>query len=136
CHHPFAFEPREGDLITDVGFKNAIEAVSGQGQLRWGVENLYYEVCRRKRLRSMPFGCAGMLLLLSAALVPLAIAARKLGPFPWFAAAFLWLFGAVAVGVRLRASFVRLDREKFRLMWDRWCAVHETPPGVIVRREF
>jgi hypothetical protein len=47
CGKRFAFEPKTGDRFTDAGFKSAIDAVSAQGQIRWGVEHLYYEVCRR-----------------------------------------------------------------------------------------
>ena len=49
CKKAFAFEPTNGDPVTDMLFKNAIDAVSGNGRLRWGVEHLYYEICRRKR---------------------------------------------------------------------------------------
>ena len=48
CGKKFAFEPKRGDRFTDVGFKAAIDAVSAKGQVRWGVEHLYYEICRRK----------------------------------------------------------------------------------------
>ena len=54
CGKPFAFEPTEGDPVTDMLFKNAIDRVSGGGRLRWGVEHLYYEVCRRRRKRFAP----------------------------------------------------------------------------------
>jgi hypothetical protein len=47
CGKKFAFEPKTGDRFTDAGFKSAIDAVSLQGQIRWGVEHLYYELCRR-----------------------------------------------------------------------------------------
>ncbi len=51
CHKHFAFEPKEGDPLTDMAFKSAIDAVSSGGQVRWGVEHLYYELCRRLRRR-------------------------------------------------------------------------------------
>lgn len=49
CRGKFAFEPRTGDRVTDMAFQRAIERVSSGGQVRWGVEHLYYEICRRKR---------------------------------------------------------------------------------------
>lgn len=49
CRGEFAFEPRTGSLLSDTAFHRAIEHVSSGGQVRWGVENLYYEICRRKR---------------------------------------------------------------------------------------
>jgi hypothetical protein len=47
CGKRFAFEPKTGDRFTDAGFKSAIDAVSVNGEIRWGVEHLYYELCRR-----------------------------------------------------------------------------------------
>lgn len=55
CFKPFAFEPKGGDPFTDAAFKAAIDAVSANGQVRWGVEHLYYELCRRL-WRRMWFG--------------------------------------------------------------------------------
>ena len=48
CGKPFALEPTKGDLLTDVAFQSAINAESATGQVRWGVEHLYYELCRRR----------------------------------------------------------------------------------------
>jgi hypothetical protein len=53
CHKRFAFEPKKGDPLTDGAFKAAIDAVSANGKVKWGVEHLYWEV-RRRRTRS-PF---------------------------------------------------------------------------------
>jgi hypothetical protein len=52
CGKRFAFEPKNGDRVTDAGFKSAIDSVSANGQIRWGVEHLYYELCRRLRKRA------------------------------------------------------------------------------------
>ena len=49
CRGEFAFELRAGDLLTDMGFQRAVEHVSSGGQVRWGVEHLYYEICRRRK---------------------------------------------------------------------------------------
>src|SRR5262249_48808333 len=54
CKQKFAFEPRQGDPVTDMLFRKAINAVSSDGSVRWGVEHLYYEVCRRKRGNRAP----------------------------------------------------------------------------------
>ena len=54
CSRKFVFEPKRGDPVTDVMFKNAIEAVSAGGRIRWGVEHLYYEICRRIRRNNKP----------------------------------------------------------------------------------
>src|SRR5262245_46135577 len=50
CGGTFAFEPKDGDPFTDPAFKRSIDVVSSEGRVRWGVEHLYYELCRRKRL--------------------------------------------------------------------------------------
>ena len=49
CKKAFAIEPKNGDKVTDMMFLNAVKAVSAEGRIRWGVEHLYYEVCRRMR---------------------------------------------------------------------------------------
>ena len=51
CHAQFVFEPRKGDPITDLGFQNAVTAVSEDGRLAWLERQLYYEVARRVRRR-------------------------------------------------------------------------------------
>ena len=53
CKGAFAFEPREGDWMSDYAFHRAIDQVSAEGQVRWGVEHLYYEVMRRRRWRAL-----------------------------------------------------------------------------------
>jgi hypothetical protein len=53
CRHPFAFEPREGDPITDGAFSSAITAVSDDGRLAWLDRQLYYEVARRVRRKRL-----------------------------------------------------------------------------------
>src|SRR4249920_2540958 len=72
CRHKFVFEPKNGDPVTDMLFQNAIKGVSAEGRLRWGVEHLYYEICRRKRGKVVPFGCAVVLLFLAVFLLTLA----------------------------------------------------------------
>lgn len=54
CGARFVFEPRKGDPITDLAFKNALEAVSDGGRLAWLERQLYYEIARRVR-RRRPF---------------------------------------------------------------------------------
>ncbi len=53
CKGEFAFEPRTGDRLTDMMFLHAIEHVSSKGHVRWGVEHLYYEICRRLRWKGL-----------------------------------------------------------------------------------
>lgn len=130
CGHKFAFEPTEGDLVTDAAFQAAIERVSMKGQLRWGVEHLYYEICKRQRRgRSyVAFAIIGGALLLGAgvaaakeaqaAMVLLSLAAFCSGMFAWA------LFSRKKVAVSL---------DKFNDMWSRWVKAHGKPDGVIER---
>src|SRR5262245_23343001 len=112
CRGKFAFEPREGDPVTDQLIKKAIEAVSALGTVRWGVENLYYEVCRRKRSKVPPvwFGC--VLLLLGCILIGVAIARPQAGPL-WIAAAFLGICGVGTIIKRPSAAYVVLTPNEF-----------------------
>ena len=58
CHGEFAFEA--GEPFTDRAFQSAIDAVSADGRIKWGVEHLHYELCRRLRRKAgkTPLGCA------------------------------------------------------------------------------
>ena len=134
CGGTFAFEPRQGDLISDLGFKYAIEAVSAYGQVRWGVEHLYYEVCRRKRARPMPAALILLILLVSVLLIPVAIFNPK-QPGIWALAAVAWIVALLVTIHRIRGRFARINPVTFGRMWDRWCEIHGTPQGVIQRRD-
>lgn len=134
CHGKFAFEPRENDPLTDQLFKKAVEAVSGLGQVRWGVENLYYEVCRRKRLKVPPVWVGMVLLFIVSVLIGVALSWPKAVPL-WVLVVVLTV-GAVSIFLkRPNAPYVVLTPNEFGKLWDRWCNVHGTPEGVIVRRD-
>ena len=47
CHQVFAFEPQNRDPLTDLAFQAAIDKVSANGSVRFGLEHLRYEVLRR-----------------------------------------------------------------------------------------
>ena len=138
CGKPFAFEPTEGDPVTDMLFKNAIERVSGGGRLRWGVEHLYYEVCRRKRKRFAPGELPKILLpaFVVACVIGISLsAATPLPPLPFMAGAFILtavLLNRYRFG--LAEPTVSITAQSFSRLWDRWCQVHGTPNGVIKRR--
>jgi hypothetical protein len=133
CKGVFAFEPREGDPLSDMAFKNAIDAVSSNGGVRWGAEHLYYEVCRRKRARFVwPIALIVAVLLLSPVFAAVAGFTGKGG---WLLAAVgALIVGAAGAAHRVKAPFVKVDGPTFERLWERWCAVHGTPPGRIVRR--
>ncbi len=144
CDKPFAFEPREGDPLTDAAFQSAIEAVSAKGRVRWGVEHLYYEVCRRRRPRAgnlrgwlsilaiFPGTFIGFVVMAYApAFVPAGV--RLLGALV-FGVLAAWLVNRALSGLQPRTLTVGLTLAEFDRMWKRWQTVHGTAKGVIVRK--
>lgn len=138
CHQKFAFEPKDGDKVTDMLFKNAIAGVSGEGRVRWGVEHLYYEVCRRKRGKAAPLGC--VLFCLAAFSFSLFMlcsgmfgAARKPHPVAFFGTFIFFLLLAGTAATRLRGRFVPLEKEEFNRYWTRWTSLKGKPAGLIER---
>jgi hypothetical protein len=130
CRRAFAFEPKRGDAMTDAGFKAAIDAVSGEGRVRWGVEHLYYEVCRRRRSR-MAKGCLPAVAVGTAAAL---IGALSAGGGWWIAFCVGVVVLLLVVVHRLSPSkTVVVSQADFDRMWRRWQEVHGTPEGVIVR---
>ncbi len=131
CNRRFAFEPRKGDPVSDALFDAAIKSVSAEGQLRWGVESLYYDVCRRLyRGKRKPVGCLVIVGIICAVLLTGAVlgyAALALGLIV-LVPLFFWL-----LFVRLRCV-VWLTQEKFNKLYDRWLAAHGPDKSVIVRK--
>jgi hypothetical protein len=135
CHKLFAFEPKDGDPVTDTLFKNAIDAVSGGGKVRWGVEHLFYEVNRRKRAQGrVPLGCVFVLLAVAAFGIGLFInRPKKLFPVALGATAIGALGSIGAIASRMRGPFVRIELDTFNRLWGKWQGVHGKPAGLIER---
>lgn len=141
CHKRFAFEPKNGDPYTDPGFKSAIDAVSSEGKVRWGVEHLYYELRRRRtrtRLKKEHYlaGLIAIVVVISWLGGPAAIFGN-----PVTAVLFIVILGAV-VGVGWLATRLKGGRTlgpghdpEFDRLWQRWVAVHGRPEGLIVRKD-
>ncbi|MBN1208074.1 MAG: hypothetical protein JXB05_24635 [Myxococcaceae bacterium] len=128
CGGRFAFEPRENDPFTDMAVQRAIDTVSANGQVKWGVEHLYYELCRRKK--SSTKGAAVFVVLFVGFGAGIAIGtAAPLALLLHVPAVFglLW-YTYQNVGNELFA------RGAFEQLWDRWGQVHGKPKGVIARR--
>jgi hypothetical protein len=134
CDGRFAFEPRTGDRFSDKAFQGAIDSVSSQGKVRWGVEHLYYELCRRSRSKS---GCGLIIgIFLPLIFLPLFIltliltgALKAMGVL-----AVAVILGVVALRVFRPRELVSLPRGDFEKMWDRWGQVHGKVPSVIQRK--
>lgn len=134
CKGKFAFEPKDRDPITDMLFKNAINGVSGDGRVRWGVEHLYYEVNRRWKRQRMPLGCLFVLVCMTTFFFVFGATRVKKNEPPYA------LFGVItSVGIlaglisRIQRPYARMDKETFSRLWDRWREVHGTPQGLIER---
>jgi hypothetical protein len=134
CMGQFAFEPQDGDPLTDPAFKSAIDNVSSEGTMRWGVEHLYYEVCRKRRSR-MYLPVVGAVVLLGIAVFLLSCG--LLEKMPLFVIAALVPGGIAAVSLTRRSlmRYAVVDMATFNRMWERWQAVHGKPEGVIQRRQ-
>jgi hypothetical protein len=90
--------------------------------VRWGKEHLYYELCRRLRRST---GKAYGLALLAVIVLAVVIVAQK---WPLLA---VW---ALAVGItvfRLSRPYVPFTFQAFDAHWDKWCAAHGKPEGLI-----
>jgi DNA-directed RNA polymerase subunit RPC12/RpoP len=134
CGGRFAFEPKRGDPFTDQAFKSALETVSGQARLRWGVEHLYWELARRrlKKARQESLGCSCLAGVAAAGSVFLSFASDF--GFAWVAGLSLFL---VAIGLWQRGkrggAARNLPLERFNRLWERWCAAHGRPDTAILR---
>jgi hypothetical protein len=130
CGKRFAYEPKDKDPFTDVAFKSAIDAVSANGQIRWGVEHLYYELCRRSWKRTLPWRHFVMLSIVGSVI---AFAVLRMA----FLIPILLLVGLVTwVQLRRygRPATVVLDQSDFDRLWNKWLAAHGSPDGLIVRK--
>jgi hypothetical protein len=129
CQGVFAFEPQKKDPVTDAAFQAAIDAVSANGRVRWGVEHLHYEIARRRRRRRFP----------PALRVVLFVVGMLAGT-----AIYSWMLGGIvgalaAVGLpllirRLASPTLTMTTDEFSRLWQRWQTVHGNPKGVIVRK--
>ncbi|MES2572632.1 MAG: hypothetical protein V4710_21595 [Verrucomicrobiota bacterium] len=133
CKRKFAFEPREGDPVTDALFEKAIAKVSGEGKIRWGVEHLYYEVCRRKKSGQASFVAGIIFAVLSLFFFILVFFAEApFAPVGIFSLITFIATCACIVAV-LKRPYVSVDLATFNRLWDRWKAAHGTPESVIQR---
>ena len=137
CGRKFVFFPRDGDPFSDVAFQKAIDAVSAEGRVRWGVEHLFYALDRRyaKALERQKF--VVFLLLLGGAVGIVAACATFVGPYliplGLALAVMIVIVGVFEVLAR-RPVFATLHRSRFERLYARWEAEHGSPPGVIKRR--
>jgi hypothetical protein len=134
CGGEFAFEPHSGDPCTDGLFQAAIHRVSSNGQLRFGVENLYYELARRLKKKANAAGCFWILAVIG--LVAGAVNFFKTRSNPGLALLFFGIaLGLALLGWTWKPMRIGLEQEKFNQLWERWVKVHGQPDTAIRRAE-
>ncbi|WP_309896883.1 hypothetical protein [Archangium sp.] len=131
CGGKFAFEPREGAKLSDQAFQKAIDKVSSDGKVKFGVEHLYYELCRRNRSKSkVLLGCVTFFFPMFIVTV---LTLAKVVPVEVLMAGIV--LSAVAAYFASRPSEeVSLHRSEFEKMWDRWGQIHGKVPSAIQRK--
>jgi hypothetical protein len=137
CGGKFAFEPHLQDPLTDGAFHAAIEAVSSNGQMRWGVEHLYYEACRRHNHKRALTPIVAAVAVLFQSFIAAMIVGVGLHRPKFVPPLILAIIGGTALVyflVRKSQKRVGITPDKFKSLWDRWKTAHGTPRGVIVRQ--
>jgi hypothetical protein len=137
CKKRFAFEPQNGDPMTDGAFSSAIDRVSSSGRVRFTVEHVYYEVRRRYRrgLRGMVVA-RGIVAAVAIAISGFISAAVEAPIF--FYVGFLgatMLFAAWYALSPEVAERQRFPRPKFDALWRRYTDAHGTPKACVERKE-
>jgi hypothetical protein len=130
CRGSFAFEPKAGDKLTDTAFKSALDAVSANGSVRWGVEHLYYEVCRRVRKHSLNAGILVFVFLAALFLLSPGVGVKIVAGIVIAILSVVWLTSSFG-----NRDYVAIDLATFNAMWSRWNAIHGVPKGVIARQK-
>jgi hypothetical protein len=121
CGKRFVFDPAS-DGVSDYTFRRAIDKVSAEGSVRFGVEHLRYEVARR--MKRGVWGWVGTVLgaAVTGVVVHPVVGVGLLVP--------LWYFL-----VKRRAHQMKVSEEDFARLWRRWVDVNGTPPAAIVRKQ-
>lgn len=134
CQKHFAFEPRTGDPVADMGWKSAIDWVSSNGTVRFTEDHLHHAIARRVKRKS-----AAAVVGFGLGALGLAIAAvgGSAGSAPAGIFGSLVMFTAIiAAAYMQKAAFsgLTLTRGEFDSLFRRWVSAHGTPKGLIAPR--
>lgn len=130
CKGRFAFEPRTGDPLPDMAWKSAIDQVSSQGTVRFTASHLHHAVARRVKRPSRSF--VGLLVA--------GVIASAIGGGTGVAALFFVGAAMVAIGIGIAMARptsgpkLEMERAQFQALFERWCAAHGKPKGLIAPR--
>lgn len=131
CGGRFALEPRSGDRLSDGLLHGAVKAVSSDGKVRWHLENLYYEVCRKKggqQSSAYCLGCVGVVGFFQ-------LATQMFDGIPEVVAVLAGVGIIGGASRHLAKTALRpglFPRAVFNKEWSRWAETHGTPPSMIV----
>jgi DNA-directed RNA polymerase subunit RPC12/RpoP len=135
CAGRFAFEPKNGDVFTDVGFAAAIERVSSNHAVRFTEAHLYYELARQvQRKYVSSIGCliatAPVLIFMS---VIIALKSKQILVFliPFIGFVMLALAWVLVDKLKKNAPLVTLKYEQFAVALLQWQAAHGVPPKLM-----
>ena len=130
CQRRFAFEPKQGDPMTDGVFAAAIERVSSRGSVRFLPDHLYYEIRRRYRRASFKLLRNGA--IFAAVML---IAGLSFGMSPPVLVVIVALYGSWLWAQTASSERRRFPRAKFDALLQRFIVAHGTPRGLIERLE-
>ena len=131
--------PRAATASPTRAFQTAIDAVSAKGQIRWGVEHLYYELCRRlartARIRAADLRCGSRSSVSSCRRVG-ELRPRWLGTVGGHSRASAGVLRSLVAAAegRRRTMTVGLEPGGVRPAVADWLSAHGNPPGLIVRK--
>lgn len=129
CRKAFALEPRSGDRLTDMVIDASIKAVSSSGTVRWNLDNLYYEICRRKH--SQMVGCGSLGCGLPTFLIGFGLSMVLFEG--WMEV--VGLAGSMGLGALVYRSSPPpslFPKATFNQQWSKWATVNGVPDTMIV----
>jgi hypothetical protein len=134
CKRHFAFEPKQGDKITDAAFANAIERCSGEGAVAFTAHHLYYAVARAVEARRRSGYLKALFsILIVGVIFSILIVQKSALPLPVLGG-LIALLGPAWFFLFRTALFVGHDPTIQAEWLARWEKVHGPPKGLIARK--
>ena len=132
CQQRFAFEPRNGDPVTDGVFAAAIERVSASGSVKFNLDHLYYDVLRRYQQRAGTW--PGLGVAIPIMIVSCIVLANLFSVLVGLIVVGLLGGGYLWLGRQGKLGWRRLERAKFDALLRRYVQAHGALNSVIERR--
>lgn len=133
CHAKFAFEPKNGDLFTDMAFAAAIDRVSAHDAVRFTEGNLFYELARVRR-RANASKVVGLVLSVVLTIVASVVSCAVLeSGFPLFVTLPLGLTIFFVVLLKKENPTLAFTPSEFQTALHKWRSAHGNPAKLIQR---